>query len=341
MFAVATVLAALAQCPSSPTPLTTEVDSRTREIVLRTAPVDVPAATGSGGYRDAHHGGPVTPLSPFAWPINGWARGFRLRVIDCEGNDVARSGLHHAVVLHLGRRELIHPIYARLVAFGQETEDVVLPKGVGMRLTQGDSLGLYAAWMPSKTGAGRVMLELRIPYLPANTNPRPVEVLPAGFDVRYQPGEGASFDLPPGTSTLERAFEMPLNGRLVLAGGHAHDYATSMVLVDEQSGKRVVEITPRLDREGRLLEMPRQLYGVTGRGVKLEAGHRYRLVVRYDNPTGTLLHKGGMGILVGLLSPDDPRQWPALDRTASGFALDLAMLARDGLLPSQYGDRAP
>jgi hypothetical protein len=338
MFAVLTAVATLAQCAASPAPLTTEIDSRTREIILRTAPVDVPVATGAGGYRDAHHRGPVSPLSPFVWPINGWARGFRLRVIDCEGNDVARSGLHHAVVLDLGRRELTHPIYQRLVAFGQETKDVVLPKGIGIRLTKGDSLGLYAAWMPSTAGAGRVMLELRIPYLPENINPRPTDVLPAGFDVRYQPGEGASFDLPPGTSTRERTFDMPLDGRLVMAGGHAHDFATSMVLIHEPSGKRVVEITPRLDAEGRLLEMPRKLYGVTGRGIKLEAGHRYRLVVRYDNPTGTVVAKGGMGILVGLFSPDDARQWPALDRTAGGFARDIEMLARDGLLP---GDRAP
>jgi hypothetical protein len=339
VFALVAAVATLNYCSPSPDPLAVEVDPKAREIVLRTAPVEVPVAKGPGGYRDAHHSGPLTPLTPFSWPVNGWARGFRLRVVDCAGNEVSRAGLHHAVVLHLGRRELAHPIYARLVAFGQETEDVVLPKGVGIRMAKGDSLGLYAAWMPSSAGAGRVMLELRVPYLPPNINPQPVEVLPAGFDVRYEPGEGASFDLPPGRSTRERVFELPIGGRLLLAGGHAHDYATSMALVDERSGTSVVEITPKLDREGRLLEIPRHLYGVTGRGVKLEAGRRYRMVVRYDNPTGAVLPGAGMGIVVGLLAPDDPRRWPVLDRSSSGFERDIEMLRRSGFLSGK--GRAP
>ncbi|MGQ0702048.1 MAG: hypothetical protein ACT4PM_02815 [Gemmatimonadales bacterium] len=338
MLTIIAALAALSECPASDAALAIRVDLRAREVVLRTSPVDLPAAAGSGAY---HHHGSVTPLSPFAWPVNGWARGFRLRILDCAGNVLKKDRLHHLLVLHLQQRELLFPIYQRLIAFGAETEDIVLPGGVGMRIAKGDSLALLALWTPAAPLPERVVLELKIPYLAENTNPRPVDVIPIGFDVRYQPGEGASFDVPPGHSTREREFEMPIGGRLLVAGGHLHDYATSMVLSDAGSGKMLVNLRPRLDETGRVHGVERGLYGVSGSGIKLQAGRRYRLAVTYDNPTGQRLIQGGMGIMAGLFSPDTHGNWPVLDKSAAGFHRDVEMLARSGFLSLGASEREP
>ena len=188
MFETAAMIAALSTCASVPAGLTIHQNPRAREVVLRSAPVDLPHGDANPtSYEAYHHHAAVTPLTPFAWPVDGWARGFRLRVLDCAGNEVSKTRLHHSLLLHLGRPELMYPIYERLGAFGRETEDVIMPRGVGIKLSKGDSLGWLAAWMPVP-GGDRVILELTIPYLPANTNPRPVEVVPIGFDVRYEAG---------------------------------------------------------------------------------------------------------------------------------------------------------
>ena len=332
MLETAAVIAALSACASVPPGLTVHLDARAREVVLRSPSVDLPHSASPTGYQGYHHHAAVTPLLPFAWPVDGWVRGFRLRVLDCAGNEVSKTRLHHSLLLHLGRPELMCPIYERLGAFGRETEDIVMPRGVGIKLANGDSLGWLAAWMPV-TGGDRVVLELTIPYLPATTNPRPVEIVPVGFDVRYEAGEGASYDVPPGRSTRERVFQMPLSGRILVAGGHLHDYARSMTLTDVETGKIIVNVRPRLDDRGRMIRVERNVYGAVGDGVKLEAGRRYRLSVTYDNPTGDTLVQGAMGILVGLFAPRDPTKWPVLDPGSKEFQLDVDMLARSGFIP--------
>lgn len=341
MLPVIATLATLSACASSAPKLIVEVDPRAREVVLRTGPIDLPAAAQHEGYHGYHGHAVITPLTPFAWPIDGWARGFRLRLLDCTGKEISKIRMHHAIVLHLEQRELMYPIYRRLMAFTQESEDIALPRGVGMRIAKGASLGLLAAWMPAADQPERIVLEITIPYLAANTNPRPVDVLPVGLDVHYQAGGGASFDLPPGPSTREQVFEMPIDGRVLVAGGHLHDYATSMVLSDAATGRTVVDLKPRPDPSGRLLGVERKLYGVSGAGLKLEAGRRYRLVVTYDNPTGQVIAEGGMGILVGLLTPAHLRKLPALDQTDPAFGLDVEMFVRGGFLPAITAGRVP
>ena len=330
MFPSLATLALLSTCPTTPG-LTVDHDARARRITVRTSPVDLPAAdTGSPGTYHRHAA--ATPLTRFAWPVDGWARGFRLRLTDCAGTALSRSRLHHAVVLHLGRRDLIHPIYQRLIAFTQESEDVTLPSSVGLRMVRGDSLGLLVAWMAGPEGAERVRLELTVSYLAGNTSPRPVEVVPIGFDVEYEPGGGASFDLPPGKTVFRRDFVMPIDGHMLVAGGHLHDYARSLVLVDQSNGKTVLDAAPKLNADGEILGVARRIYGASGNGVRLHSGRSYRLIVVYDNPTGIVQSMAGMGILAGLFSPRDLRDWPRLDPQSPGFLADVQSLQRSGMI---------
>ena len=330
MSSILSSVAAVSLCTSTAPALGVHVDSARREVVMRTAPVTLPALGGDHG--DGYHHGPVTPLAPFTWPVEGWARGFHLRVLDCAGRELSRARLHHVLVLHLERRELMLPIWQRLIAFGSETENITLPRGVGVRIGQGTRLGLLAAWVPVGQQPEAVVLELRVPWLPANSNPRPADVVPLGFDVRYEPGEGASYDLPPGPSVRTRTFTMPVEGRLLLAGGHLHRYATGLALVDVATEKRIVDLGTRLGPSGDFAGVERRLYGVTGRGLKLKAGREYRLEVRYDNPTGRTLAQAAMGILGGIFEPDDMGKWPALDVSSAGFGRDVEMFRRTGFL---------
>lgn len=335
MFATMLAAAALAPCSASRPTLTVEHDPRARHVVIGSPTVELPAPT-PGTSQSAYHAHALaTPITPFTWPVNGWARGFRLRLLDCAGGELGKSRLHHAVVLHLGRRELFHPIYQRIMAFTQESEALELPRSVGIRLVAGDSLGLLIAWMPGEREAEQVRLELVISYLPANTNPRPLDVVPVGFDVNFEPGGGASFDLPAGLTTWEREFTMPIEGRVLVSGGHLHDHARSMALADAASGRTVLSANPRLDGEGRIQGVERRIFGATGEGEKLTAGRRYRLSVTYDNPTAAPLQGSGMGILVALFAPRNSKEWPALDTSAPGFLKDLEAFERSGFLNRQ------
>lgn len=337
MSIILAALGSLAACAPSAPALSVEQNLQHHEVVIRTAAITLPAADGHAGHYGYQAHTVVTPITPFAWPVDGWARGFRLRLRDCAGNELPNTRLHHAVVLHLEQRELLYPIYERLLAFTQESEDITLPRGAGMRIAKGARLGLLAAWMPVASEPEQVVLELTIPYLAGNTVPRPVDVLPLGFDVNYEPGGGASFDLPPGRTTLAREFVLPMDGHVLLAGGHLHDYATAMTLTDAESGRTVIDVTPERDAAGHLRRVSRKVYGAAGDGLALKAGRRYRLTVTYDNPASDTLRQAGMGILGSIFSPADLRRWPALDQADPGFTSDVAMFVRTGFLVAQPG----
>jgi hypothetical protein len=76
--------------------------------------------------------------------------------------------------------------------------------------------------------------------------------------------------------------------------------------------------------------MERHLFGVTGDGLRLKAGHRYRVVAVYDNPTPDTLVKGAMGSLVGIFAPRNLADWPRIEPEDSLFRKDLRFLARRG-----------
>ena len=335
MLTLLPLLTALSSCPVAEAPLTVEVNERTRSVVLRTASVALPAGGHGYGHQESegyHQHAAITPLAPFTWPVSGWARGFQLRVFDCNGKEVSKSRLHHVLVLHMERRELMFPVYERIIALGQETEDISMPRGIGLPISKGAPLGLLAAWMPAEHEPEQVYLELTIPYLPANTTPRPVDVIPLGLDVRFEPGEGASYEIPVGRSTREREFEMPVDGKMLLAGGHLHQYATGMTLTDVATGDVLIDLKPKLDANGQVAGVDRKLYGVSGSGLKLRSGRRYRLSVTYDNPTGRVIPGAAMGIMGGLFSPKDLDRWPALDKSSAEFDRDVRMFERNGFI---------
>jgi len=312
-------------------PLTVRVDPRHHEVILTFGPVDVPRQQPSG--QPHHHGGEAAghdvPLMSFDWPVDCWANGFRLTIVDRLGGKLSNRLVHHLNVIHLGRRQLVEPVFERTFAIGQETGKVVLPPSIGVRLERGSPLAVHLAWENmSDADLEDVTLELAIHYLPANTVPAPREIHPVPLDVAFTPGGSNSFDLPPGASVFGREFRFPISGRVLGLGAHLHDYARSIRLEDVESGKVLGILHTRADSTGRVQGIERIIYGAYGEGLRIRKERTYRVVAEYDNPTGQVIPLGGMAIMGAIFMPDNPREWPALDRSSPGLQADMAMLER-------------
>lgn len=313
------------------------VDSGRRVVRLVAGPFAIPAgATGAGG---PHGHGPAAPFLTFEWPTDGWLRGVSLRVRDRAGVELPRHLVHHVNLVNLGRRQLLYPAPERTIAIGQETEDIRLPATVGVPIHSGAEMGLLLAWHNTTADAwDDVTVELEVEWLASNTAPRPLDVLPVYMDVRYPIGQSVDFDLPAGTQQFTADFTMPINGRIIGAGGHLHDYGTGLALVELRDGRQrdVISLRTRLDAEGRLIAVDRKLPGVRGDGIRLVKGRTYRMTGSYNNPTGQTLEKGAMVHLILLFAPDDVTDWPDVDRDEPDFARDLTTLQQRGRMAHKH-----
>jgi hypothetical protein len=305
------------------------VDSARHEITIRSGPYIVPA--GMGHHGDHHAVGHETPLFGFPWPVKGWLRGFRIEVEDGHGRAVHSELLHHMNLLHLDRRQLIDAAAERVLASGQETAPVLLPSSVGIPLAYGARLGLVAAWFnDTASEVPDVWLRVVFRFSPSTLVPAPLDVLPVGFDVGYAVGTSDAYDLPPGRSIKAREFVMPLDARLLAAGGHLHQYGVSVRLEEAESGRIVVELKPETEPGGEIRRMPVKLLGVSGAGLRLHAGRRYRIVGEYDNRSGITIPEGAMAVMAALLRPDCILCWPRINRDDGHYTMDLATLPGDG-----------
>lgn len=324
---------------SDPLPFSVALDASRREVLLRLGPVDLPSIAGYADHAAMYDaGGHDLAVPAFAWPASGWARGVRITLRDGSGRVLSNRMLHHLNVVNLGRRQLLQPVFERIIALGQETEAILLPKSVGVRLERGDSIAVHLAFInESPDDLHGVMLEVTIPYLPAATMPRPVHVRPIVLDVGFRAGLPNVFDLPPGTSVHEREFVLPTPGRLLGVGGHLHRFARSLTLMDARTGKVLVRLTPSSDTSGEVTRVSRKLFGISGDGLRLEEGRRYRVRAVYQNPGDKVLVNGGMAVMVGVFAPADQAPWPVLDRDDPAYQADLAMLLRKRVAPDSAG----
>ncbi|MBA2683316.1 MAG: hypothetical protein H0U66_02325 [Gemmatimonadaceae bacterium] len=264
------------------------------------------------------------------WPVEGWLRGYQIVLCDADasGNEpLPRAMVHHAGLANFSRRQLVYPMIERLLAVGSETDNVMLPSGVGVPLHRGDSLGVYAGLHGlSDTVIAHAYVIVTLPWARMQRH-RPIEVLPFYADVNNQIGGTTAFDVPPGTSVRSAEFTMPIGGRLLGIGGHMHDYGVALRLEDAESGKVFARLRAQRTGDGHIRGVSRFNFGFHEDGLRLEAGHRYRIVAEYDNPTGKMLSHGGMGSIAGAFAPDDLSRWPRLDRADADVQRDEASLA--------------
>jgi len=305
------------------------VDSSHHELTITSGPFRLPNMPPMEDHAMMDLGmSHDTPVQTFQWPVDGWFRGFRVDLTDAAGHQVPRHVMHHLIMVNFSRRQLIYSAAERLMGAGTETDgEVAVPKTIGVPMKPGMKLGMYVAWH-NDTGKDLdgVYLKLTMLWTPKNQNPQPVNALPIYMDVNLTVGGSNTFDVPPGHSTKSYEFTLPIDGRLLGVGGHMHDYGTRVRLEDAETGKVLTEVVAERSPDGKLVKVSRKLFGVSGSGLRLKAGHRYRVVGEYDNPTGELRVKGAMAHMVGLFVPDDIKKWPAIDPNDPTYQRDLASL---------------
>ncbi|MES2123767.1 MAG: hypothetical protein V4503_03670 [Gemmatimonadota bacterium] len=330
----------LAPAPAPRPSLAVSVDSTRHQVVLTISGVEIAAPTAGAHHAEMHAAGGEFPLLRFRWPVNGWARGASLTLAGPDGKSLPREIVHHINVVNFDRRQLFYPIAERLLAMGQETESIRLPATVGVPVSASMAMGVIGAFHnPGHTALRGVVLTLRIDYSPANLVPRPISVLPAYLDVRDPVGNDVDFDLPAGRSRFSYDFVMPLTGRIIGAGGHLHNFGTGIELLDlgGPREKSVIRLGTALARDGSILKVERALPGVSGKGIRLEGGRRYRVAGEYDNSSGQSIAHGAMVHLILLFAPDREDGWPAVATADPGFKRDTDRLEEMGNAAAMHG----
>jgi hypothetical protein len=328
---------------SEPNPrVRVSVDSSRHELTVMSGPYDLPNMPPMDDHAMMDLGmSHDTKLQRFEWPVDGWFRGFRVELTDARGRPVPPHVMHHLIMVNFSRRQLLYSAAERLMGTGTETEEVSVPKTIGVPMKPGMRLGMYIAWH-NDTGQDLegVQLKLILLWTPKNQNPPPVNALPIYMDVNLTVGGTNTFDVPPGKSTKAFEFSLPTGGRLLGVGGHMHDYGSRVRLEDARTGKVLTQVVAQRAPDGKLVKVSRKLFGVSGQGLRLKLNHRYRVVAEYDNPTGQIRVKGAMASMVGLFVPDNMKRWPAIDPRDPTYQRDLASLqVRGAATGSTSGSR--
>jgi len=311
------------------------VDSSRHELTVTNGPYDLPDMPVMNEHTMMDLGlSHDTKLQRFQWPVDGWFRGFRLELTDGSGRPVPAQVMHHMIIVNFSRRQLLYSAAERLMGSGTETNEITVPKTIGVPMKPGMDLGMYIAWH-NATGHDLqgVRLKLIMLWTPKNQNPPPVNALPLYMDVNLTVGGTNTYDLPPGKSSKVYEFTLPTAGRLLGVGGHLHDYGTRVKLEDAESGKMLTEVVATRAPDGKLVKVSRKLFGVRGSGLRLKTNRRYRIVAEYDNPTGETRMKGAMASMVGIFVPDDIERWPSVDPRDPTYRRDLASLVVRGATP--------
>jgi hypothetical protein len=303
------------------------LDRRYKLLTIELPAVDLPPAPGPNDLSMAE-----PPVARALVPISVWVVGYRVEVMDSAGNRLPQAMLHHFNLTDPTHRDLFAPLPLHLLAASKETQAIALPWFIlGMPLVAGQRL--IASGMAANHGSSAVRgvrLRLILSYVPAH-RPWPLfAAYPWVMDVMFplgQPvGGSKGFDLPPGRT--EQAWESSpaVPGKIIGLSGHVHDYASYLELKDVTTGQVIWHAVPEHDSKGIVSTMPvTRFYKWNSLGVHIEPGHRYRVSVVYENPTGRVLHLGGMGAVAGLFVPARGARWPLVDPADTVFQRGLAI----------------
>ena len=279
-----------------------------RRLIIELPAIEVPA---EGSIR--------TPVFRAAVPFDVSLYGFDAFVVDEAGRTMPRDRLHHFTLIDPDRRGLFFPLALPIFGVSKESPRPVLPKYlVGVPLPAGGRYIASAMLANPEARQRRMRVRVVLSFV------RPGRIFPL---FRAYPwtmdatsplgGEGGrhDFDLPPGRSSHSWEGSPLIPGTILGMGGHAHDYATAIQLLDVTTGDTIWHQAPLRDAAERVLSIPpARFYRWYRLGIHIQPSHTYRVTVFYDNPTGANIPFGGMGSVAGLLIPDRGVTWPSADR---------------------------
>lgn len=306
--------------PAEPPPLPAEsplarivndVENRAFEIVV--GPVELP--TGMPHLR--------LPIQMVSFPIGGWLHGFEWELQDARGRKLPESLLHHVDLIDPDQRELFAPIPRRILAAGRETQRQEMPRLLGYPFEAGTRALVVAMFAnPTERSYEGAFLHVRLFYSGEEDGlVRPRDVYPFYLDVMGPVGP-KGFDLPPGRTVRAWEGSPAIDGRIMAVGGHLHDYARQIRLIDVTDGDVIYETEPELGEGGRVVSVPTAHLWWRG-GIKISRDHVYRVEVEYVNPLNHVAPDGGMGALGGIVLATGEQEWPPLDRSNLAYVTDL------------------
>lgn len=293
---------------------TITASAKREELLLELPALDLPAGTVV-----------EQPASAGVFPVSGFIYALHAEIMDENGHRLPNELLHHMNVMDPTERELFLPIARRILASGMETGEIRFPWLLfGTRVRAGQRILANAmVHNPGSVGYRAVRVRLVLSYVPER-RPWPFfSVLPWQLDVAFPVGD-KSFDLPPGRS--ERSYEgsPAVEGKLIVIGGHMHEYGRTIEFWDATTGKLLWHGEPAPAPPGRPSAVPvSALYSLSSLGLRITPTHRYRVRVIYENPTTHAIVGGGMGVVGGLFMPDRKAVWPTTDPTDSLYQQDL------------------
>lgn len=312
LFLAATPLAA--QQAQSRIRVTPQGDS---VLIVRLGPVRLAA-------HAEHHDVSQLALQTWRMPATGWLRGYKVEMVDAQGNVLPSVLIHHAEMVDLDRRDLLRPALNRVVSAGKETSALLLPPGMGYPVTANQQLGINAMLAnPTDQAYNAAYVRATITLIPAGTA-NVKNVMSFYAETSFDSTGASDFDLPAGPSMKVVQFQVPVAGQVLAVGGHIHDYGTRMVVVRAGTTDTIYNAVPRTDSSGAVSGMPTA--PMFGRTVRTAPGDWFVMTVSYDNTSGQLLEGAGMGTFGVVFAPDDLTQWPALDRSDRRVQHDLADL---------------
>ncbi|HSY84482.1 MAG TPA: hypothetical protein VK807_22150 [Gemmatimonadaceae bacterium] len=304
------------------------LDPAHHTLVIELVPVDLAAASSGMSMLSL-------PTQQLIIPASGSIYSIQTAVIDSAGNELPRPFLHHVNLRDPNRRDLFLSTGLHILAASKETPNLDVPQLVlGLPLERGQRL-LATAMLNNPTDTPYHGVRIRLTFGYRLTEGFAGSVFPLFraypwvLDVKFPLGTGPdgslAFDLPPGQTVQSWESSPAISGYVLGLGGHVHDFATELELTDATTGQVIWRQKPVKDSSGHVLEMPiTKFYRWYRLGLRIEASHRYRITVRYDNPTGQTLHGAGMGAVAGLFVPDRGKQWPMVDTTDAVYRQDLS-----------------
>lgn len=268
------------------------------------------------------------PIQMAEFPIDGWIHGFEVEMVDSSGEPIPMDLLHHVNFIDPDKRELFSPISRRVMAAGRETMRERLPRVIGYPIARGDRM-LIAAMLANPLDQDFADANLIVRFFYSDESDgfiQPRNVFPFYLDVMGPVG-AKDFMVPPGRSVTSWEGSPAVEGRILGIGGHLHDYATRLALIDVTADEVLWEVEPEGTPGGRVTGVPSDHFLWT-LGKKIFPDRVYRIEVEYDNPLDRPAPDGGMGAIGGVVWIAEHADWPAFDRQNEAYLADLTNTLR-------------
>ncbi len=299
--------------------ITLRDDTARAEFLITVGPVDLSL---SGHAAHGARGPVFPPIDEVQVPYDVYVHGFSYRVVDAGGRELPTQVLHHLNIIMPDNRELFLPVSQRLLAFGKETGAQSVPATeIGVPVRAGQRL-MVAAMLHNPTDHAHqgVLVEVRLKYVRASEQKPALVVYPFQLDIGFPAGD-KDVDLPPGRSVFRWEGRPAIAGRILAIGGHLHEYAVSIELVDVTTGDELWRGLPSYDEAGNVTGVTVEVFDEES-AILLDPSHTYRVIATYRNPTRGTLYGAGMGVVGGVFLPDETAEWPTADASDRLYRLD-------------------